>query len=68
MKITEIDYSTTPETIIERDATPAELAQLKADKAADIEHQKNVDAKELAKLALLKRLGMTTDEVALLLQ
>jgi hypothetical protein len=68
MKITEIDYTTNPETITERDATAAELAQLKTDKAADIARQKDIDAKASAKSALLERLGITADEAALLLQ
>jgi len=68
MKITEIDYTTDPETITERDATAAELAQIKADKAAEIQRQKDIDAKASAKAALLERLGMTADEASLLVQ
>lgn len=67
MKITEIDYTTDPATVTERDATAAELAQIKADKAADIARQNEIEAKATAKAALLERLGITADEAALLL-
>jgi len=67
MKITEIDYTTTPETITERDATPEEMAQWKADKAAEIARQNELEAKASAKAALLDRLGITAEEAALLL-
>jgi hypothetical protein len=67
MKITEIDYTTDPATVIERDMTTAEKAQLEADKASDIATQNEIEAKASAKSALLDRLGMTAEEAALLL-
>jgi hypothetical protein len=67
MKITEIDYTTDPATVTERDMTNAELAQLEADKASDIARQNEIDAKAATKAALLDRLGITADEAALLL-
>jgi len=67
MKITEIDYTTNPETITERDMTTDELAQLKADKATHDQQIKNEAEKAEVKAALLDRLGITADEAALLL-
>ena len=67
MKITEIDYTTDPATIKERDLTAAELAQVKADKASEIARQSDIDAKATAKAALLDRLGITAEEASLLL-
>jgi hypothetical protein len=67
MKITEIDYTTDPATVIERDMTAEEVAQLEADKASDVALQNEVEAKALAKAALLDRLGITAEEAALLL-
>lgn len=67
MKITEIDYTTTPETITERDMTADELAQWKADKAIREKEIKDLAARATAKAALLERLGITEEEAALLL-
>jgi hypothetical protein len=67
MKITEIDYTTDPATVTERNMTADELAQLEADKAADVARQNEIEAKASAKAALLDRLGMTAEEAALLL-
>lgn len=67
MKITEIDYSTDPAKVIERNMTADEVAQLKADKASDVARQADFDSKAAAKAALLERLGITSDEAALLL-
>jgi hypothetical protein len=67
MKITEIDYTTEPATVKERDLTTAELAQLKTDKANEAARQLDLDAKATAKAALLERLGITAEEASLLL-
>jgi hypothetical protein len=69
MKITEINGSN--DTVIERDATEEEAAQLIADQEAaqakkEAEEIANADKAE-AKAALLDRLGMTADEAKLLL-
>ena len=50
-----------------RDATPAEIEIIKAREAEILAEQEAVTAKELAKAALLERLGITADEAALLL-
>lgn len=53
--------------ITERDATTAELAQIKKDTAEENNRIAEIQAKETAKAALLDRLGITADEAALLL-
>lgn len=65
MKITEIDYTTTPETVTERDATAEEIAQWEADAIAETNRQSEIDAKIAAKvsaIAKLAALGLTEDE------
>jgi hypothetical protein len=63
---TKIVNAETGEEVI-RDMNTAELAQLEIDKAAARAEADAVLAKETAKAALLKRLGLTVDEAALLL-
>jgi len=67
MKITEIDYTTDPATVTERDMTTAEKAQLNADKASEVARQNEAESKAAAKAALLERLGITAYEATLLL-
>jgi hypothetical protein len=65
MKITEIDYTTTPKTVIERDASAEELAQWKADQQSSMNMQNEIDAKEAAKVSAITKLaalGLTEDE------
>jgi hypothetical protein len=52
---------------VERDATAAEIKQMEADAKKDAIAQKALADKELAKAALLDRLGITADEAKLLL-
>jgi|LakMenE18May11ns_1017448.scaffolds.fasta_scaffold8430265_2 hypothetical protein len=54
-------------TVIERDFTAAELAQIEKDKATQLAKQAEIDAKAAQKAALLERLGITEDEARLLL-
>jgi hypothetical protein len=54
-------------TVVERDFTNAELAQIEKDKAEQIAKQAEAEAKATAKAALLSKLGITTEEAALLL-
>jgi hypothetical protein len=67
MKITEIDYTTTPETITERDATVEEMAQWEVDKATAAAHLANAEAKMAARQAVLNRLGLTEEEAQLII-
>lgn len=67
MKITEIDYTTTPETVTKRDATPEEIAQWETDQAIAEQRAEAIAQKEADRQALLDRLGITADEAALLL-
>jgi hypothetical protein len=53
--------------VTERDATTAELAQIKKDTAEEVNRIAEIEAKATAKAALLERLGITADEAALLL-
>ena len=54
-------------TVVERDFTKSELAQIEKDKAKQLAKQAEAEAKETAKAALLSKLGITTEEAALLL-
>lgn len=67
MKIVEIDYTTTPETITERDATAAELAQFEADNQSEIDRQAAIAKFESDRLAILEKLGLTEAEAKILL-
>jgi len=69
MKITEINGIT--DSIIERDATPEEIALIEEEQNERAEAKAAEEAAEaeraIAKAALLDRLGITADEAALLL-
>ncbi len=69
MKITEINGIT--DSIIERDATPEEVALIKEEQDERAEAKAAEEAAEaeraIAKAALLDQLGITADEAALLL-
>jgi hypothetical protein len=70
MKITEIDYTTNPETVIERDATPDELAQWQKDQESELARQAelvNKEALKVSALAKLAALGLTEDEARAIL-
>ena len=70
MKITEINYTTNPETITTRDATPAELAQWEYDQAAQLERDNEIKNKEAARASALSKLaalGLSADEVKAIL-
>ena len=66
MKITEIFVQTGE--VIERDATEAEIAQAKIDAATEKQMAKIKAETIAAKQAVLDRLGITSDEAALLVQ
>jgi hypothetical protein len=65
MKITEIDGITGA--ITQRDATPEESAAMNADIKFYEDARAEFENRAVAKEALLKRLGITSDEAALLL-
>ena len=50
-----------------RDATPAEVAQIEARQAEAQARAEALEAKQVARLALLDRLGLTEQEAQLLL-
>jgi len=54
-------------TVVERDFTAAELAQIEADKATQLAKQAKAELVAQAKAELLQRLGITADEAKLLL-
>ena len=60
-----VNCETGEETV--RDATAVEIAQIEADQANHADRQAEADAKEVAKAAILDRLGLTADEAKLLL-
>jgi hypothetical protein len=53
--------------VIDREMNDSEFLQYKAIEEAESIKQAEIDAKETAKTALLKRLGITAEEAALLL-
>lgn len=59
-KITEYDATTKTET--SRDLTNAELTQLKIDKAEAEAQEQNKTARQVARQAVLDKLGLTQDE------
>lgn len=65
MKITEINPGI--DSIIEREATEEELAQFELDAADSLARQAELKAGEQARIALLKKLGISAEEAALLL-
>ena len=54
-------------TVVERDFTEAELAQIEKDKAAEIARKAEATAKAAQRQALLTRLGITEEEARILL-
>ena len=65
MKIMEINCETGEQII--RDATKAELAQAKLDAQLVANELAEVQAKEIAKAAILDRIGLTADELKTIL-
>jgi len=53
--------------IIDREMNDAEFAQYKADQAAIAIAKTEADAKEVAKAAILDRIGLTADELKTIL-
>ena len=60
-------HNTETNEIIDREMTVAEFKQHEIDQARDAAKQVEADAKATAKAALLSKLGITTEEAALLL-
>ena len=64
MKTIDIDAVTGKETL--RDMTPDEITNVEKIAASNLAKQDAENAKEIAKAALLAKLGITADEAALL--
>ena len=62
-----IEHNVTTGKITERDLTAAELKQLEKDQAEVAVKQAETEAKATARQAILDRLGLTADELAVLL-
>ena len=60
-----VDASTGEEIV--RDATTAEIAQLKIDAQNEVTRIAEAEAKEIAKAAILARIGLTADELKTIL-
>jgi hypothetical protein len=60
-------HNTETNEVIDREMTDAELADYEADKAAEAAKQAEAQAKATAKAALLAQLGITEEQVKLLL-
>ena len=69
MKITEKDFNiqTGEETLTERDETAQEILEREAFELEVEQQQAEAEAKATARAALLEKLGITSDEAALLL-
>lgn len=65
MKI--LEHNATTDEVIERDMTAEEAAQFEKDQAERSEQIAKIEEQIKAKEALLKRLGITAEEAALLL-
>jgi len=52
---------------IVRDATTAEIAQFKIDAQNEVTRKAEAEAKEIAKAAILDRIGLTADELKTIL-
>jgi hypothetical protein len=50
-----------------RDANAEEIAQMELDAANEVERKAEAEAKEVARQAILDRLGLTADEAKLIL-
>ena len=61
------EYNCETQEEIIRDATNAEIAQMAKDKAENETRKAEAEAKEAAKLALLDRIGLTADELQMIL-
>jgi hypothetical protein len=53
--------------VIDREMNDDEFAQYQADKAAEIASKAEAEAKEIAKAAILDRIGLTADELKTIL-
>jgi pantoate kinase len=60
-------HNTETNEVIDREMTVEEFAQHEADQLADLAKQAEADAKAAAKQAIADRLGLTADELKLLL-
>lgn len=69
MKIIEKEFNviTGEETIIERDETPDEIKARKKREEERAKEQAELQARAIAKQAIADRLGLTADELAILL-
>ena len=65
LQVTEFNCETGEEIV--RDATAAEIAQMKSNADNELARKAEVEAKATAKAALLERLGITAEEAQLLL-
>lgn len=62
-----IEHNVTTGEIIERDLTPAELKQLEKDQSEYAAKQAKAEAKAAARQAIADRLGLTANELKVLL-
>jgi hypothetical protein len=53
--------------IVDREMNDVEFAQFETDQAAQAELKAEADAKEIAKSAILERIGLTADELKTIL-
>lgn len=69
MKITEtiFDVLTQEVTVIERDASPVEIAEREAAELQAAQAKADAEAKAAQRAAILQRLGLTEEEAAVLL-
>ena len=65
LQIQEVNCTTGEEIV--RDATAEEIAQIELDAVNDVARKAETQAKEIAKAAILDRLGLTADELKTIL-
>lgn len=60
-------HNTETDEVIDREMNDIEFAEYQSDKAKSVTRQSEADAKEVAKAAILDRLGLTADELKTIL-
>ena len=60
-------HNTEIDEIIDREMNDNEFAQYEADKAAEVARETEAEAKAIAKQTILNRIGLTADELKMIL-
>lgn len=60
-------HNTETDEVVDREMNDAEFAQYEAEKTAELARQAEAKAKAIAKAAILDRIGLTADELKMIL-